>query len=124
MRGPEGPLGQPTSNEVELSDAVGQASTFEHGTIVWTPDAGAHTVSGRIGEEWNKDGAQGGPLGYPVTDEIVNPNTHCVRQVFQGGAYMFSPDAGGRSSGVMAELADSTTSVQDPMAVWGSFPPR
>lgn len=124
MSGPDGPLGQPTSNEVELSDEVGRTSTFEHGTIVWSPDAGAHTVSGRIGEEWNKYGAQDGPLHYPVTDEIVNPHTRHSRQVFQGGTYLFSPESGERSSGVMAEPTDSTVPEADPMSIWESFPSR
>lgn len=39
-------------------------------SIYWSPQVGAHIVSGEIRESWLKQGGTHGPLGYPVSDEV------------------------------------------------------
>lgn len=44
--GPQGRLGFPTSDELDLPDAPGaRYNTFEHGAIVWYPDTGASELA-------------------------------------------------------------------------------
>lgn len=45
-------------------------SGFEGGVIYWHPKYGAHTVYGRILEEWGRHGLEAGVCGYPTSDEI------------------------------------------------------
>ena len=55
------------SAEMAMPDGRGRARDFEHGTIYWTPENGAHEVHGDIRVKWAQLGSL---LGYPVTDEI------------------------------------------------------
>ncbi|MEU3843815.1 DUF2599 domain-containing protein [Streptomyces sp. NPDC028635] len=87
-------LGCPTSDELVVPDGVGRRQVFEHGSIYWSPDSGAHTVWGVIGDRWGQCGWEGGNLGYPLTDEIKNPDGRGVRQQFQRGSIYWSPSTG------------------------------
>ncbi|MCX5741461.1 MAG: hypothetical protein NT062_03065 [Proteobacteria bacterium] len=64
-----GLLGYPTSDELTATDGVGRYSEFEHGSMYWTPAVGAFEVHGRIRDAWRADGAEGGELGYPTSNE-------------------------------------------------------
>ena len=64
-----GPLGYPVTNEEDAING-GRFNHFENGSIYWRPDLGAHEVHGAIYQAWAAQGWEGGPLGYPLTDEI------------------------------------------------------
>jgi len=54
-------LGQPTSDEMDVPGVSGaRMSTFQGGTIYWSPNSGAHVVYGAIGAEYDN---LGGPAG-------------------------------------------------------------
>ncbi|MFH8224431.1 LGFP repeat-containing protein [Streptomyces sp. NPDC018057] len=46
---------------------------------------GAHPVRGAIGDEWGKLNWEAGPLGYPVDDELTDPDGVGKGQRFEGG---------------------------------------
>ncbi|HEY7131410.1 MAG TPA: hypothetical protein VH440_04110, partial [Candidatus Limnocylindrales bacterium] len=64
-------LGYPTTDETGTSDGVGRFNHFEAGSIYWTPATGAHEVHGLIRDLWAGGGWERGPLGYPLTDELI-----------------------------------------------------
>ncbi|MGQ4601381.1 DUF6973 domain-containing protein [Nocardia sp. R6R-6] len=66
-------------------DGVGKRNTFQNGPIYWHPDAGAHPVVNHFFAAWQRNGWKAGPLGYPTSDELVNPDGIGRRQYFQGG---------------------------------------
>ncbi|GEM29109.1 hypothetical protein NN3_01160 [Nocardia neocaledoniensis NBRC 108232] len=75
----------PTSDELTNPDGVGKRSVFMNGPIYWHPDAGAHPVANHFFACWQRNGWEGGPLRYPTSDELVNPDGIGRRQYFQGG---------------------------------------
>ncbi|MTK32173.1 hypothetical protein GL305_19980 [Nocardia seriolae] len=85
LGGPNSFLLWPTSDELVNPDGVGRRSTFQNGPIYWHPDAGAHPVVNHFFAAWQRNGWEGGVLGYPTSDEIVNPDNVGRRQYFQGG---------------------------------------
>jgi uncharacterized protein with LGFP repeats len=82
-------LGHPLHDKQPTPDGVGIYQTFEHGSIHWHPDVGAHVTRGAIREAWSKCcdspeemympraknntlskyGYENGWLGYPTSDE-------------------------------------------------------
>ncbi|MFD5465059.1 DUF2599 domain-containing protein [Kitasatospora sp. NPDC127059] len=87
-------LGCPTSDELGLPDGVGRRQVFDNGSIYWSPNTGAHAVWGLIGQEWGQHGWEGGYMGYPLTDELKNPDGIGVRQQFQNATVYWSPSTG------------------------------
>lgn len=85
LGGPNSFLLFPTSNELSNPDGVGKRSTFQNGPIYWSPWGGAHPVANHFFAAWQRNGWEGGPLGYPTSDENVNPDNIGRRQYFQGG---------------------------------------
>ncbi|MFI9404916.1 hypothetical protein [Nocardia sp. NPDC052316] len=85
LGGPNSFLLFPTSNELTNPDGVGKRSTFQNGPIYWSPAGGAHPVANHFFAAWQRNGWEGGVLGYPTSDEIVNPDNIGRRQYFQGG---------------------------------------
>ncbi|MGX1778569.1 NucA/NucB deoxyribonuclease domain-containing protein [Nocardia brasiliensis] len=85
LGGPNSFLLYPTSNELTNPDGVGKRSTFQNGPIYWSPAGGAHPVVNHFFAAWQRNGWEGGVLGYPTSDEIVNPDNLGRRQYFQGG---------------------------------------
>jgi hypothetical protein len=65
--GPSGWLGEPTSSE-RVAPHGGRFNEFQHGSIYWTPQTGAHSIAGQILWTWNTNGGPAGPLGYPTSD--------------------------------------------------------
>ncbi|MFI8977478.1 LGFP repeat-containing protein [Nocardia asteroides] len=86
LGGPNGFLLWPTSGEIRNPDGQGVRNTFTNGPIYWAPWAGAHPVVNHFFAAWQRQGWEGGVLGYPTTDEIVNPDGVGRRQEFDGGA--------------------------------------
>ncbi|QPG89513.1 alpha/beta hydrolase-fold protein [Rhodococcus qingshengii] len=81
-----GPLGFPRTPELGTPDGRGRFNHFQNGSIYWTPQTGAHPVSGDILVEWSAQGWEGGPLGYPTADEIATPGKPGKVQGFEIGA--------------------------------------
>lgn len=84
--------GNPTGNEVCDDDNVCY-QTFEHGTLVRSPENGTHLLSEKMGEAWVKDRADKSRFGVP-TEEATHTDTGGVAQSFtKGGLYQASEDA-------------------------------
>ncbi len=62
-------IGYPITDEAPTADGKGRFNQFQNGFIYWTPWTGAHAIYGAIYQIWVNMGAEGGPLGYPVSDE-------------------------------------------------------
>jgi uncharacterized protein with LGFP repeats len=75
-------LGYPVTDEIALRGGVAQV--FQNGSMYWSAVGGAHTVHGAIRAAWAGQGAEGGRLGYPVTDEVASRGN--AVQYFQGGS--------------------------------------
>ncbi|CAH0124695.1 alpha/beta hydrolase-fold protein [Rhodococcoides fascians] len=93
-KGPEGALGFPKTGEIATPDGRGRFNAFQNGMVYFTPQTGAHVVKGAVLDEWAAQGYEGGPLGYPVLDEVATPNKPGSVQGFEIGAIYTSPDAG------------------------------
>ncbi|WP_049715143.1 DUF2599 domain-containing protein [Streptomyces caatingaensis] len=87
-------LGCPITDELALPDGVGRRQVFSGGSIYWSPATGAHAVWGLIGQKWGEYGWEGGSIGYPLTDELKNPDGKGVRQQFQQATIYWSPATG------------------------------
>ncbi|WP_282783113.1 MULTISPECIES: YiiX/YebB-like N1pC/P60 family cysteine hydrolase [unclassified Nocardia] len=85
LGGPNSFLLYPISNELTNPDGVGKRSTFQNGPIYWSPWGGAHPVVNHFFAAWQRNGWEGGVLGYPTSDELVNPDGIGRRQYFDGG---------------------------------------
>ena len=88
LGGPTSFLLWPTTNELTNPDGYGKRTVFQNGPIYWSPQGGAHPVVNHFFACWQRNGWEAGPLGYPTSDEIVNPDQFAPigrRQYFQGG---------------------------------------
>ncbi|MEU9763539.1 hypothetical protein AB0D98_28295 [Streptomyces sp. NPDC047987] len=85
------PLGCPVTGELSNPDGVGKRQQFVGGTIYWHPVTRAHPVWGTIGDKWGQLGWEAGVLGYPLSDELTNPDNVGKRQQFQGGTIYWHP---------------------------------
>ncbi|WP_433657254.1 hypothetical protein ACQPW1_37500 [Nocardia sp. CA-128927] len=85
LGGPNSFLLWPTTNELTNPDGFGKRSVFQNGPIYWSADSGAHPVANHFFAAWQRNGWEAGPLHYPTSDEIVNPDGIGRRQEFQGG---------------------------------------
>lgn len=98
-----GPLGLPTSDEITNPDGVGKGNTFQYGgdSIYWSPATGAQEIGGSIFQHWGDFGYETGPLGYPTSDEITNPDGVGKRNSFQnaGDHIYWSPTTGNQEIG-------------------------
>ncbi len=59
-------LGYPVTDETGTPDGRGRYNHFEGGSIYWTPETGAHEVSGMIRDKWAALGWERSCLGYPI----------------------------------------------------------
>ncbi|WP_050787222.1 LGFP repeat-containing protein [Rhodococcus jostii] len=82
-------LGFPTTNELTNPDGFGRRSVFVNGPIYWSAASGAHPVVNHFFAAWQRNNWETGPLGYPTTDEIVNPDGLGRRQEFQNTAAIY-----------------------------------
>ncbi|GAB7192639.1 hypothetical protein NUM3379_33480 [Kineococcus sp. NUM-3379] len=93
----QGALGFPVSDESRTPDGRGAYGVFEGGWVWWSPGTGAHRVLGAIRDAYHRTGAEGGPLGYPVTGEVPtssgqgDPGAHST---FERGVIAWSPETG------------------------------
>ncbi|MFG2985631.1 DUF2599 domain-containing protein [Streptomyces sp. NPDC048258] len=89
--GETSPLGCPTSDELTTPNGRGKYNTFDGGSIYWTPTTGAHPVWGAIRDKWGELRWEEGKLGFPVGDELTNPDNLGKRQEFEGGTVYWHP---------------------------------
>ncbi|MDF0531049.1 hypothetical protein P0W64_01690 [Tsukamurella sp. 8F] len=67
--GAKGPLGYPVMSEMQIGNpVVGAYNDFQHGSIYWSPQHGAHVVTGKVRDQFVAKGGANG-LGYPVSDQ-------------------------------------------------------
>ncbi|MEU2393734.1 DUF2599 domain-containing protein [Streptomyces sp. NPDC007369] len=91
MGGTDSPLGCPTTEERRTPDGRGYYSHFQGGSIYWSAQTGAHPVWGAIRDKWASSGWEAGKLGFPVEDELPNPDGEGRRQRFEGGTFYWHP---------------------------------
>ena len=91
-------LGEPIQVESPTSDGTGRVTTFERGTVIWSPRTGAWPLTGAIAERWREAGAEGSPLGYPTGAEYDVPGGRA--QGFERGALTWDRASGTVRGGV------------------------
>jgi len=91
-------LGYPTTDELPTPNGRGRFNHFQGGSIYWTPNTGAHVVSGVIRDEWAKSGWEAGPLGFPISDVAAVTATAGLHCEFEHGHISWTPNTGGRVS--------------------------
>jgi hypothetical protein len=98
--GPGGKLGLPTSDELVNPDNIGRRTSFQNdASIYWSPATDAHQLGGEIGAKWCQLGCES-VLGYPTSDELVNPDNIGRRNSFQNDVSIYwSPATGAHSIG-------------------------
>ncbi|WP_146075788.1 hypothetical protein [Streptomyces sp. Ru62] len=85
LGGPNSFLSFPNSNELTNPDGYGKRTEFLNGPIYWSPQGGAHPVVNHFFAAWARNGYEAGTLGYPTSDEFVNPDNVGRRQYFENG---------------------------------------
>jgi uncharacterized protein with LGFP repeats len=80
------------SAEMDEGDGRGRSRDYEHGSIYWTPQTGAHEVHGAIRDLWASMGFERSKLGYPVSDEMDMPGGRLSR--FEHGEIRWTPTGG------------------------------
>jgi uncharacterized protein with LGFP repeats len=94
LGGPNGFLGEPTTDETGTPDGVGRFNHFKNGSIYWTPATQAHEVHGAIRDKWASMGWERSLLGYPISDELGMPDGRGRYGNFQGGTMFWSAKTG------------------------------
>lgn len=84
LGGPNSFLLFPKTGELTNPDGVGKRTEFINGPIYWSPQGGAHPVVNHFLAAWARHGYEASYIGYPTTDEIVNPDGIGRRQHFNG----------------------------------------
>ncbi len=87
--GPGGKLGLPVMSELSVGGTApgaiaGAYNDFERGSIVWSPEGGAHVVSGKIKDQWVKGGGAFG-MGYPKGEAKPGPGGVVTQEFTKGG---------------------------------------
>jgi uncharacterized protein with LGFP repeats len=90
-----GAVGFPTSDEQPAPDGVGVFQTFGNGLVYSSAAAGAHEVHGLIEDQYTALGGLAGPVGVPVSNEIVLPDRVGRASVFSSGAAIYYSPATG-----------------------------
>ena len=93
LGGPGTFLGLPTTDEKPSATRTGRYSVFSGGVVVWSPPTGAHEVHGAIQARWSALRAEGGRLGFPVTDEFT-PFAGARQNNFQHGSIRWMANTG------------------------------
>jgi hypothetical protein len=89
-----GVLGNAVGGRGTCPDGKGRYQHYQHGSIYWSPDTGAHEVHGAIHEKWKSLGWETSFLGYPITDELTTPDGEGRFTHFQGGSIYWTPSTG------------------------------
>lgn len=86
---------QPLLGNLTGTAGVGGSSSyafFEHGIGIMNSEGDIRTLAGKIADAWLQQGADGGPLGLPTSDEY-SPFSDIVRVDFQGGHISYDPES-------------------------------
>ncbi|WP_290342032.1 N-acetylmuramoyl-L-alanine amidase [Corynebacterium auris] len=85
---------QPLLGNLTGTAGVGGSSYafFEHGIGIMNSEGDIRTLAGKIADAWLQQGADGGPLGLPTSDEY-SPFSDIVRVDFQGGHISYDPES-------------------------------
>jgi uncharacterized protein with LGFP repeats len=99
--GGERKLGFPLTDELPTPDGRGRFNHFEHGSIYWTPQTGAHDVRGPIRDKWEELGWERSRLGYPTSD--LRRHGETLSNQFEGGAIVWTAEGGAKVQGPIDE---------------------
>lgn len=92
--GAGGALGLPTTVLGCGMVRNGCGQQFENGSLYWSPETGAHAVTGPIWNLWIANGWERGPLGYASGGMECGLAGGGCRQAFQGGTVTWSASTG------------------------------
>ncbi|GAA5229560.1 GH25 family lysozyme [Arthrobacter cryoconiti] len=87
----EGALGYPISAQVCGLVGGGCQQDFEGGSIYIVPGGAIRIVPALPLAKWRSTGAQGGPLGYPITNQYCSPIGHGCQIDFTAGSIYTQP---------------------------------
>jgi len=93
LGGAAGVLGFPVRGVHDTDGVRGHYQRFERGRLSSGPATGAHWMGTEIEQAYLDEGAEGGGLGFPTTDETVLPDGR-RRVQFQGGTLTYDPTTG------------------------------
>ncbi|MCZ2806481.1 hypothetical protein O2W18_15330 [Modestobacter sp. VKM Ac-2983] len=82
--GASGPLGPWVTWVICGLPGGGCGQVFQNATLYWSPASGAHAVKEPYLSAWGRQ-REGGPLGYPTSEEICGLKDGGCGQIFQGG---------------------------------------
>ena len=91
--GAQGPLGGATGEEQMAPDGRGRYRLYQNGAIYYTPQTGAHAMSGPIGDMWLSLGAERSELRYPTSEVTTLPDGRRI-QHFEHGAIIWTQQDG------------------------------
>lgn len=91
-------LGNPTGGQVCGLSQGGCVRPYAGGLLAWSPTTGWRISRNAILAKWNAVGRESGRLGYPTTHEICGLSGGGCYQMFTGGAIIWSPATGTRTS--------------------------
>ena len=89
-----GYLRYPTTDEIPSANG-GRRQEFQGAAIYWRLNQ-AYAIGGAIRAKWNLAGAEGGPLGYPTTDEVSVSKNSGRYNNFENGTITWSGPTGAR----------------------------
>lgn len=105
LGGPNSFLLFPKTNELTNPDGIGRRTEFQNGPIYWSPQGGAHPVVNTFLAGWADLGYENSYVGYPTTDEILNPDGLGRRQHFTGATMYWHPSTPFRAYSVGGAIA-------------------
>lgn len=76
-------LGEPVGSETCGLRDGGCSRDFQYGSMVWLPDTGGIAVRGAVRTAWREEGAESGPLGYPIQAQECREGT-CTQEFERG----------------------------------------
>jgi len=91
--GPTGFLGYPITGQRNAIEG-GHYNDFQHGSVYWRSDLGAHEVHGPIFSRWEFIGRERSILGYPTADQQPSTDGVGAYSTFRGGSIYWSPSTG------------------------------
>ncbi|MGF0320523.1 LGFP repeat-containing protein [Nocardia fluminea] len=89
-----GYLGYPRTDEIPAAGG-GLRQEFDGAAIYWHLNE-AYAIGGAIRDKWNSVGAEGGPLGYPTSDELSVVKYGGRHNNFENGTILWSGQTGTR----------------------------
>ena len=112
-----GLLGYPINDTYCGLVGAGCFQRFQGGNLYWSSATGAHFVRGGIFERWGASGWEGGPLGYPTSDENCGLVKNGCFETFTGGSIYYSPATGAHS--VAGAIKDAWAAKGYETGLWG-----